>query len=118
MNKFVFDIDSKEKNIEELYKEIERLNKNDININQIKNAFIQIKKEYKHYDDGYFDDEDYLRSRIYKIIKQKNNKYNYYISLIPILIKACKNKFGYEPRDIQLIALLFFLFKKANKGLI
>ena len=74
MNKFVFDIDSKEKNIEELYKEIERLNKNDININQIKNAFIQIKKEYKHYDDGYFDDEDYLRSRIYKIIKQKNNK--------------------------------------------
>ena len=117
MNKFVFDIDSKEKKIEELYKEIERLN-NDININQIKNAFIQIKKEYKYYDNGYFDNEEYLRNRIYKIIKEKNNKYNYYISLIPILVKACKIKFGYEPRDIQLIALLFFLFKDVNKGLI
>ena len=117
MNKFALDIDSKEKNIENLYKEIETLNKNDININQIKNAFIQIKKEYKHYYNGYFDD-DYLRSKIYKIIKEKNNKYNFYISLIPILIKACKNKFGYEPRDIQLIALLFFLLKEVNKGLI
>ena len=111
MKNFEFNIDSKEKNIEDLYKEIGKLNQNDININQIKNAFFQIQKKYKNYNNKYLDNEIYFRNRI-------NDKYNFYISLIPILIKACQIKFGYEPRDIQLIALLFFLFKDKNKGLI
>ena len=53
-----------------------------------------------------------------EILQTAFNKYDYYISLIPILIKGCLIKFGYEPRDVQIIALLFFLFKDVNKGLI
>ena len=43
MNKFELNIDSREKNVEELYREIERLNKNNkiININEIKSIFIK-----------------------------------------------------------------------------
>ena len=118
MNKFEFNIDSKEKNIEDLYKEIRKLNQNDININQIKKVFIQIQEKYKYYDNNNCDNGEYLRNRIKEIVKEKNNTYSFYISLIPVLIKACKIKFGYEPRDIQLLALLFFLFKDKNKGLI
>lgn len=123
MNRSEFDIDSKEKNVEDLYKEIEKMNKNNINhnninINQIKNVFTQIQEKYKCYDNKCYDNEGYLRNRINEIIKEKNDEYNFYISLIPILMKACRIKFGYEPRDIQLISLLFFLFKDKKKGLI
>ena len=120
MNKFEFNINSKEKNIEDIYKEIKKLNQNDININQIKKVFIQIQEKYKYYDNNNnYNNGEYLRNRIKEIIKEKNNNiYNFYISLIPILIKACRIKFGYEPRDTQLLALLFFLFKDKNKGLI
>ena len=40
------------------------------------------------------------------------------IELIPILIKNYSIKFGYEQRDIKRIALLCFLFKDMDKGLI
>ena len=123
MNKFEFNLDSREKNIEELYREIWKLNKNNknANINEIKSIFIQIQNEYKFYENKYFSretEEEYLRNRINKIMKENNGKYDFYVLVIPLLMKACKIKLGYEPRYIQIIALLFFLFKDKNKGLI
>jgi len=120
MNKFESNLDFKEKNIEELFIEIWKLNQNNINIsiNEIKNVFIKIQSKYKSYDNIFFDNKEYIRNRLREILKEKNSIYNFYISLIPLLIKACRIIFGYEPRDIQIISLLFFLFKKKDKGLI
>lgn len=123
MNKFELNIDSREKNVEELYREIERLNKNNkiININEIKSIFIKIQNKYKFYENKFIEkekEEFYLKYRINEIIKENDNQCDFYISLIPILMRVCSIKLGYKPRVIQIIALLFFLFKDQNKGLI
>ncbi len=120
-----FKLNTKEKDIENLFREIEKTNKNNqsFNLLEIKNIFIEIKKEYiSRYKNIYFAKEkeiEYFKTIIYEISQTTFiNKYDFYISLIPILIKGCSIKFGYEPRDIQIIALLFFLFKEVEKGLI
>ena len=123
MNELQFNVFSKEKDIEELFREIENINKNNNNLHKIKNIFIKIKNKYIcKYKNDFFSKEkerEYFRTIIDNIYeKTSNNKFDFYISLIPILIKGCSLKFGYEPRDIQIIALLFFLFKDVNKGLI
>ena len=120
MNKFEFNIYQKEENIEELFSKIWKLNPNNVNIsiNEVKNVFIQIQNKYKYYNNKLIDSKEYIRNRLNEILKKKNSKYNFYISLIPLLIEACKIKFGFEPRDIQIISLLFFLFKNKDKGLI
>ena len=123
MNELQFNAFSKEKDIEELFREIENINKNNNNLHKIKNIFIKIKNEYIcKYKNDFFSKEkerEYFRTIIDNIYeKTSNNKFDFYISLIPILIKGCSLKFGYEPRDIQIIAILFFLFKDVNKGLI
>ena len=120
-----FKLNTKEKDIENLFREIEKNNKNNqsFNLLEIKNIFIKIKNEYIwRYKNIYFEKEEeieYFRTIIYEISQTTfNNKYEFYISLIPILIKGCSIKFGYEPRDIQIISLLFFLFKEVEKGII
>ena len=120
MNKFEFNNYQKEENIEELFSKIWRLNPNNVNIsiNEVKNVFIQIQNKYKYYNNKLIDSKEYIRNRLNEILKEKNSKYNFYISLIPLLIEACKIKFGFEPRDIQIISLLFFLLKNKDKGLI
>ena len=122
MNELQLNAFSKEKDIEELFREIENINKNNNNLHKIKNIFIKIKNEYIcKYKNDFFSKEkerEYFRTIIDNIYETSNNKFDFYISLIPILIKGCSLKFGYEPRDIQIIALLFFLFKDVNKGLI
>ena len=122
MNELQFNAFSKEKDIEELFREIENINKNNNNLHKIKNIFIKIKNKYIcKYKNDFFSKEkerEYFRTIIDNIYETSNNKFDFYISLIPILIKGCSLKFGYEPRDIQIIALLFFLFKDVNKGLI
>ena len=122
MNELQFNAFSKEKDIEELFREIENINKNNNNLHKIKNIFIKIKNKYIcKYKNDFFSKEkerEYFRTIIDNIYETSNNKFDFYISLIPILIKGCSLKFGYEPRDIQIIALLFFLFKEVNKGLI
>ena len=118
-----FYYDSKGKNIEELFREIEQTNNIDNSKKDIiKDVFIQIKKEYKLKYEGFNinrgKQEEFFRSKVKEILKEKENKNNFYISLIPLLIKACSLLLGYELRDIQIIALLFFLYKDKNKGLI
>ena len=124
MNELQLNVLSKEKDIEELFKEIENINKsnNSFNLHKIKNIFIKIKNEYIcKYKNVFFPkdkEKKYFSTIIDNIYEKTTNKFDFYISLIPILIKGCSLKFGYEPRDIQIIALLFFLFKDVNKGLI
>ena len=124
MNDFKLNILPKEKDIEELFREIEKINKSNqsFNLNEIKNSLIKIKNEYKWKYKNIFlakeKEREYFKTIINKISQTTLNKYDFYISLIPILIKGCSIKFGYEPRDIQIIALLFFLFKDMDKGLI
>ena len=124
MNHFNFNIVKKEKDVEELFKEIDKINKSNqsFNLREIKDIFFKIKNEYNSkYKNIFFINEnetEFFLNKVHEISPKKFNKYDFYISLIPILIKGCSLKFGYEPRSIQIIALLFFLFKDMNKGLI
>ena len=124
MNHFNFNIVKKEKDVEELFKEIDKINKSNQSFNlwEIKDIFFKIKNEYNSkYKNIFFINEnetEFFLNKVHEISPKKFNKYDFYISLIPILIKGCSLKFGYEPRVIQIIALLFFLFKDMNKGLI
>ena len=124
MNHFNFNIVKKEKDVEELFKEIDKINKSNqsFNLREIKDIFFKIKNEYNSkYKNIFFINEnetEFFLNKVHEISPKKFNKYDFYISLIPILIKGCSLKFGYEPRVIQIIALLFFLFKDKHKGLI
>ena len=124
MNHFNFNIVKKEKDVEELFKEIDKINKSNQSFNlwEIKDIFFKIKNEYNSkYKNIFFINEnetEFFLNKVHEISPKKFNKYDFYISLIPILIKGCSLKFGYEPRVIQIIALLFFLFKDKHKGLI
>ena len=75
MNKFESNLDFKEKNIEELFIEIWKLNQNNINIsiNEIKNVFIKIQSKYKSYDNIFIDNKEYIRNRLREILKEKNS---------------------------------------------
>ena len=52
--------------------------------------------------------------KISKTIKDMKNVKQYtkefYIQLISILMLVCELKFGYKPREIQIISLLLFIF--------
>ena len=124
MSEFQLPAIPKEKDAEELFNEIDKINKNyrSFDIFEIKNILFKIKNEYIwNYKNIFLSKEkeiEYFTTIINEILKTKFNKYDFYISLIPILIKGCSIKFGYEPRDIQIIALLLFLFKNKQKGMI
>jgi len=124
MSEFQLPAIPKEKDAEELFNEIDKINKNyrSFDIFEIKNILFKIKNEYIwNYKNIFLSKEkeiEYFTTIINEILKTKFNKYDFYISLIPILIKGCSIKFGYEPRDIQIIALLLFLFKNQQKGMI
>ena len=124
MSEFQLPAIPKEKDVEELFNEIDKINKNygSFDIFEIKNILFKIKNEYiLNYKNIFLSKEkeiEYFTTIINEILKTKFNKYDFYISLIPILIKGCLIKFGYEPRDIQIIALLLFLFKNQQKGMI
>ena len=109
-----------EKNSKILFNEINQKNTNNkinLNLSYVKLIFDEIKKECKtikilENDNNFF---------IKKIKEIKSKNYNIkvkYSKLISIIIKACKKVFDYEPRDIQIISLLFFLLKETDKGLI
>ena len=53
-----------------------------------------------------------------KIQDKKLDKDSFYKRIIPIIILSNKYIFNYEPRKIQIIALLLFLYKEKTKGLI
>jgi preprotein translocase subunit SecA len=53
-----------------------------------------------------------------KIVEKKLDKDSFYKKIIPIIILSNKYIFKYEPRKIQIIALLLFLYKDKSKGLI
>ena len=124
MDNFKLNNASNEKDVEKLFKEIDKINNNEYkpNLLEIKIIFTKIKNEYiSKYKNNFFASEkkkEYFQSIIKEISQKSHNRHDFYILLIPILIKGCFLTFGYEPRDNQIIALLFFLFKDINKGLI
>ena len=117
MNEFKLNVLPKEKDIEELFKEIEKINKSysSLNLYKIKNIFIKIKNEYicayKNISFPKEKERAYFKTKINDISQTTNDKNDFYISLIPILIKGCSIKFGYEPRDIKLSLYYFFYLK-------
>ena len=66
--------------------------------------------------------ENYIKNQISEIKKKiqdkKLDKDSFYKRIIPIIILSNKYIFNYEPRKIQIIALLLFLYKERTKGLI
>ena len=66
--------------------------------------------------------ENYIKNQINEIKKKiqdkKLDKDSFYKRIIPIIILSNKYIFNYEPRKIQIIALLLFLYKEKTKGLI
>ena len=109
------------KDIRILFDEIAK--KNRIVSNQtlasIYNIYHQIKIFYKNKVE--YMNKEILKEKIY-LLKKKIQKepYNnqYYIELISFMIKANIYINKYEPRDIQIISVLFFLYKDKNSGLI
>ena len=66
-------------------------------------------------------DEESLKNKmnvLKKGIKNAPNNDEYYIKLISIMIKVNLLINRYKPRDIQIIAVLLFLYKEKNCGLI
>jgi len=62
--------------------------------------------------------DNYIKNKV-KTIKDKiYDKDTFYRELIPVIILANKYIFKYEPRKIQIIAVLLLLYKEKNKGLI
>ena len=59
-----------------------------------------------------------ISKKIKGLKKDINFKREFYIKFISILILVCELKFNYKPRDIQIISLLLFLFKKKEQGII
>ena len=92
MNNFTLNIFPKEKDAEELFIEIEKINKDNqlSNLLEMKNIFIKIKNDYiSNYKNIFISKEiekKFFTSKIYELLKLKNNKQNFYTSLIPILI--------------------------------
>ena len=117
MNRNEIDISIKDTKL--LFKEITSKNPSFQNINFIFNIYEKIKYYYEHYIQKF--DEISLKRKIndlkYKILSNKNDQNNY-IELISIMIKVNKIIFYYKPREIQILAVLFFLYKDKHSGLI
>lgn len=109
------------KDIQFLVNEIAK--KNNLSSNEklsfIYNIYNQIQLYYKNKIESM--NEESLREKIItlkkKIPKETNNNPNY-IELISIMIKVNLYINKYSPKDIQIISILFFLFKDKNSGLI
>ena len=102
-----------------LFEEITNRNQNFKNIKYISSFYDKIKTFYANNMRSI--NEESLKIKIkeirQKIVSNPNNAENY-IELIAIMIKVNGKIFKYKPREIQIIAVLFFLFKEKNSGLI
>jgi len=108
------------KDIQFLFNEIEK-NNNILpeKLNFIQCIFVQIEQYYKN--NVYSMKEELLQNEINKLknkIKKDPNNNEYYIRLISIMIKVNLLINNYKPRDIQIISILFFLYKEKDSGLI
>ncbi len=107
------------KDTKKLFKEITNRNPNYPNINNIYQIYERIKAYYSENMKSITDMQ--LKQKI-SSIKQKIKIYpddeNIYIELISVMIKVNGKIFRYKPRETQIIAVLFFLFKQKNSGLI
>ena len=107
------------KDTKKLFEEITNRNPNYPNINNIYQIYERIKAYYSENMKSITDMQ--LKQKI-SSIKQKIKLYpddeNIYIELISVMIKVNGKIFRYKPRETQIIAVLFFLFKQKNSGLI
>ena len=102
-----------------LFDEIKKRNPNYKGINYIYKLYEKIKKYYSENIRKKTDID--LKRKIEEIKSELNiNKEDedLYIQLISIMIKVNGKIFRYHPREIQIISVLFFLFKEKNSGLI
>ena len=111
--------DNNIKDINLLFKEISIKNPIFQNLNDIFNIYKSI--EYYYLNNIQQISEESLKRKIKelknKISSNTSNSHNY-IELISIMIKVNEIIFHYKPREIQIIAVLFFLYKDKNFGLI
>ena len=102
-----------------LFDEIKKRNPNYRGIDYIFEIYEKIKKYYSENIKKITDIE--LKRKIKEIKSQISiNKEDVasYIQLISVMIKVNGKIFRYKPREIQIISVLFFLFKEKNSGLI
>ena len=89
------------------------------NINYIYSIYNKIKY---YYDKNIrYINQEVLNNKIKELkykIRENLNDINNYIELISVMIKVNEINFNYKPREIQIISILFFLFKDKNIGLI
>ena len=107
------------KDTKKLFEEITNRNPNYPYINNIHQIYERIKAYYSENMKSITDMQ--LKQKI-SSIKQKIKIYpddeNIYIELISVMIKVNGKIFRYKPRETQKIAVLFFIFKQKNSGLI
>ena len=110
--------EAKIKDTNVLFNEISLKNPGFRNVNYIFNINEKIKYYYANYIKPL--DQYILQEKIQELKYQtlSNPNVNNYIEIIAIMIKVNKIIFRYKPREIQIIAVLFFLFKDKNSGLI
>jgi preprotein translocase subunit SecA len=109
------------KDVEKLFHEIKISNNqlSDRKLNFIKDILYKIENYYKNEVKTMKIDE--LRNKINKLkkdIRKDPDNNEYHIKLISIMKRVNKIINGYKPRDIQIISILFFLYKEKNSGLI
>ena len=107
------------KDIHSLFEEIKNKNPQFTNISRIYDIYEKIKTFYVN--NIKLLDEHSLKRKIRDLktkISSNPNDVNYFIELISIMIKVNGKIFKYKPREIQIIAVLFFLFKDKDSGLI
>ena len=89
------------------------------NINYIYSIYNKIKY---YYDKNIrYINQEVLNNKIKELkykIRENLNDINNYIELVSVMIKVNEINFNYKPREIQIISILFFLFKDKNIGLI
>ena len=108
--------ENKEKDSNILFEEIEKNNPNNSRyIYIVREIYAKIIEEYNKNECEISEESisDYIED-----IKDEKYINIFYIKIIPIMMKASRLIFNYEPRKIQIISVLFFLFKEKNKGLI
>ena len=102
-----------------LFDEIKKRNPNYKGVDYIYDIYEKIKKYYSENIKKITDIE--LKRKIKEIksqISMNKEDVNSYIQLISVMIKVNGKIFRYKPREIQIISVLFFLFKEKNSGLI
>ena len=110
-----------EKDIQILFNEIKRTN-NQLSldtINFINDTFNKIDRYYN--TKVIYMQEESLKKEISilkKLIKNDPNNSDYHIKLITFMKQINQLINGYKPRNIQIIAILLFLYKEKNSGLI